>query len=108
VLVTGSPGGRTIINTVFDVVAGVVAHGLDGRAAVDAPRFHHQWLPDRLVVEAGGIATATREALVALGHELAETETQGSAQSIWLDPATGMPAGIPDSRGPDAAAVSPR
>lgn len=105
VLVTGSPGGRTIINTVFDVVAGVIAHGLDGRAAVDAPRFHHQWLPDRLVVEAGGIDPATRVALEALGHEVVEGAVQGSAQSIWFDPATGAAAGIPDLRGPDAAAV---
>src|SRR4029077_2074143 len=46
VLVTGSPGGRTIINTVFNVVFSVVEFGMSVRAAVDAPRMHHQWLPD--------------------------------------------------------------
>ncbi|MFM8413398.1 MAG: gamma-glutamyltransferase [Planctomycetota bacterium] len=108
VLVTGSPGGRTIINTVFDVVTGVVALGLDGRSAVDAPRFHHQWLPDRLVVEFGGIDADTRAALTALGHDVVERPPQGSAQSIWVAPETGVPAGIADHRSPDAAAVAAR
>lgn len=108
VLVTGSPGGRTIINTVFDVVTGVVGQGLDGRAAVDAPRFHHQWLPDQLVVECGGIDSDTRAALAALGHDVVERPPQGSAQSIWVDPGTGVPVGIADERGPDAAAVAAR
>ena len=47
VLLTGSPGGRTIINTVFTIVLGVTEYGLTGREAVDLPRMHHQWLPDR-------------------------------------------------------------
>jgi len=108
VLVTGSPGGRTIINTVFDVVTGVVAHGLDGRDAVNAPRFHHQWLPDRLSYETGGIDADVRRRLESLGHELDERESQGSAQSIWRDPATGVPVGIADLRSPDAAAAAAR
>jgi gamma-glutamyltranspeptidase / glutathione hydrolase len=108
VLVTGSPGGRTIINTVFDVVTGVVARGRDGRAAVDAPRFHHQWLPDRLLAEAGAVSEETRRALETLGHTVGGGGEQGSAQSIWVDPRTGVPAGIPDRRSPDAAAVPAR
>ncbi len=51
-LITGSPGGRTIINTVLCVVVNVVDFHMDLRAAVDAPRLHHQWLPDRVRVEA--------------------------------------------------------
>ena len=51
VLVTGSPGGRTIINTVFQIVLGVVEYGLTGREAVDLARLHHQWLPDRVTIE---------------------------------------------------------
>ncbi len=108
VLVTGSPGGRTIINTVFDVITGVVAHGRDGRSAVDAARFHHQWLPDRLRVEPGGLSEATRQNLEALGHTVVAGDSQGSAQSIWIEPASGMPQGIPDHRSPDAAAVPAR
>src|ERR671912_1784078 len=51
VLLTGSPGGRTIINTVFTIVLGVTEYGLTGREAVDLPRMHHQWLPDRARIE---------------------------------------------------------
>jgi gamma-glutamyltranspeptidase/glutathione hydrolase len=105
VLVTGSPGGRTIINTVFDVVTAMVAHGADAPAAVAGPRFHHQWLPDRLTVEAGGLPAETRHALERLGHLVVERSSpQGSAQSIWID-AAGVPQGIADLRDPDAAAI---
>nr|MDQ3418419.1 gamma-glutamyltransferase [Acidobacteriota bacterium] len=51
VLLTGSPGGRTIINTVFTIVFGVVEYGMNGRQAVDLARMHHQWLPDRVSIE---------------------------------------------------------
>ena len=51
VLVTGSPGGRTIINTVLCVVMNVIDFGMDVQAAVDAPRLHHQWFPDELRLE---------------------------------------------------------
>lgn len=106
VLVTGSPGGRTIINTVFDVVMGLVAHGADAPTAVAAPRFHHQWLPDRLTVEAHALPAETREQLEQLGHQVMErSATQGSAQSIWID-AAAVPQGIADLRDPDAAAVA--
>jgi gamma-glutamyltranspeptidase/glutathione hydrolase len=105
VLVTGSPGGRTIINTVFDVVLAVVAHGADAATAVAAPRFHHQWLPDQLMVEAGGVSAETKQQLERLGQRVVERpSTQGSAQTIWID-AAGVPHGIADLRDPDAAAV---
>jgi gamma-glutamyltranspeptidase / glutathione hydrolase len=105
VLVTGSPGGRTIVNTVFDVVMALIAHGADAATAVAAPRFHHQWLPDRLTVEAGALPSETLAALEGLGHRVVERSSpQGSAQSIWIDPA-GTPHGIADLRDPDAAAV---
>jgi gamma-glutamyltranspeptidase / glutathione hydrolase len=106
VLVTGSPGGRTIINTSLDVVLGVTAWGLTGQEAVDAPRMHHQWLPDRLSIEADGVSPEVLEALKALGHEVRMGGRQGSAQSIWVDPA-GVIHGIEDRRSPDAKASSP-
>src|SRR5262245_42018562 len=51
ILITGSPGGRTIINTVLNVVVNVIDFGMDVRQAVTSPRTHHQWFPDRLQVE---------------------------------------------------------
>jgi len=107
VLVTGSPGGRTIINTSLDVVLGVTAWGLNGREAVDAPRMHHQWLPDRLSIEANGVSEDVLAALKALGHDVRMGGTQGSAQSIWVHPNTGAIYGVADKRSPDAKASTP-
>ena len=104
-LVTGSPGGRTIINTVLQTIVNVVDFGLDVDAAVNAPRFHHQWLPDRLVHERGGFAAGTRARLAALGHTLAERERQGVVQAIVHDAATGRLAGAPDRRAPGSTAL---
>ena len=104
VLVTGSPGGRTIINTSLDVVLGVTAWGLTGRDAVSAPRMHHQWLPDRLSIEANGVPEATLKALQSMGHDARMSGTQGSAQTVWIHPQTGVVYGVPDMRSPDAKA----
>ena len=67
-LVTGSPGGSTIITTVLQVVTNVIDHGMDLAAAVSRPRFHHQWRPNRVLHEPGALSPATVEALRALGH----------------------------------------
>jgi len=107
VLVTGSPGGRTIINTSLDVVLGVTAYGLQGREAVAAPRMHHQWLPDRLSIEANGVSDDVLAALQAMGHDVRMGGTQGSAQTIWVHPNTGAIYGIPDRRSADAKASIP-
>jgi gamma-glutamyltranspeptidase / glutathione hydrolase len=68
VLITGSPGGRTIINTVFNVVLNVTEFGMDVRAAVDAPRMHHQWLPDQVTIERSGATDEMVAALKKMGH----------------------------------------
>jgi len=107
VLVTGSPGGRTIINTSLDVVLGVTAYGLQGREAVAAPRMHHQWLPDRLSIEANGVSDDVLAALQAMGHDVRMGGTQGSAQTIWVHPNTGALYGIADRRSADAKASTP-
>jgi len=107
VLVTGSPGGRTIINTSLDVVLGVTAYGLQGREAVDAPRMHHQWLPDRLSIEANGVSEDVLAALKTMGHDVRMGGTQGSAQTIWVHPNTGAIYGIADRRSADAKASIP-
>ena len=54
-MVTGSPGGRTIINTVLLTILNVVDFGMNAQEAVDAGRFHHQWLPDRITVERAAV-----------------------------------------------------
>jgi gamma-glutamyltranspeptidase/glutathione hydrolase len=103
VMVSGSPGGRTIPATVLNTVLNVVDFGLEARAAVDAPRFHHQWLPDQIQVEAD-LPVTTKEALKALGHTLKEVRKQGTAQVILVR--DGRVEGAADSkRWPDSGAV---
>ncbi len=107
VLVTGSPGGRTIINTVLNVVLNVTAWNMTGREAVDAARSHHQWLPDRLSIEADGISDSELAALSARGHDVRVQGRQGSAQSIWIHPTTGQAYGVADMRDRTAKASAP-
>ncbi len=100
VLITGSPGGRTIINTVLEVVLNVLEFDMTLRQAVDAPRMHHQWFPDRLQVEAA-LAAEHPKAIAALekrGHKVQKVRAQGDAHSIWLEPRTGTYQGVRDRR----------
>jgi len=107
VMLTGSPGGRTIINTVFTIVFAVTEYGLTGREAVDLPRMHHQWLPDKASIERGPrITDALLADLKAMGHEVAAGNRQGDAESIWVA-ADGTPYGVHDKRTPDSKASVP-
>jgi gamma-glutamyltranspeptidase/glutathione hydrolase len=106
VLVTGSPGGRTIINTVTGVVLGVTEYGMTGREAVDMPRFHHQWLPDRLDLERTGFTDEVIAKLKAMGHDVRVVGTQGDAHTIWIAP-DGTPYGVNDKRSADSKASVP-
>jgi gamma-glutamyltranspeptidase/glutathione hydrolase len=107
VLLTGSPGGRTITNTVFTIVLGIVEYGLTGREAVDLPRMHHQWLPDEASIETNPRVTAELIAqLKAMGHVVAAGNRQGDAESIWIAP-DGTAYGIHDKRTADSKASVP-
>jgi len=107
VLITGSPGGRTIINTVFSVVVAVTEFGMGVREAVDAPRMHHQWLPDRVNVEKLGASDELVKQLTALGHTVNVVNGQGDANSIGVD-ASGTFWGAADRRSPDGKASAAR
>ncbi|MEO8078840.1 MAG: gamma-glutamyltransferase, partial [Acidobacteriota bacterium] len=107
VLVTGSPGGRTIINTVFTIVFGVIEYGLTGREAVDLARLDHEWMPDRASIEQkGGPAEEVVTRLRAIGHEVRLGGTQGDAETIWVAP-DGTPYGVNDTRAADSKASTP-
>ena len=106
VLVTGSPGGRTIINTVFNVVLSVTEYGMSVRAAVDAPRMHHQWLPDTVTIERSGASDDLVQKLKAMGHTVNIGGSQGDANSIAIDQA-GVAWGANDRRSPDGRASAP-
>lgn len=84
-LVTGSPGGSRIITTVLQMVVNSIDYGLNVAEATNAPRFHHQWLPDELRVEKG-FSPDTLKLLEAKGQKVALKEAMGSTQSIMVGP----------------------
>jgi gamma-glutamyltranspeptidase / glutathione hydrolase len=105
-MVTGSPGGRTIINTALETIVDVVDFGMNAQEAVDAPRFHHQWLPDRIDYEKYGLSPDTRKELERRGHTLREGRgSQGVAQVIVYNAKEDVLEGGTDRRASDGAAV---
>ena len=105
VAVVGSPGGRTIINSVLQVVLNITEFGMDIHEAVSAKRFHHQWLPDAIRIEAEGITPEALALLEAMGHTVSMSGSQGSTPSIFVDPETGELTGAPDPRDRDGGAA---
>jgi gamma-glutamyltranspeptidase / glutathione hydrolase len=104
-MVTGSPGGRTIINTVLQTILNVVDFGMNVQEAIDAPRVHHQWLPDQLAHERFGFSPDTLAILAGRGHKLLEIGQQGVAEAIVYDARQDLLEGGSDRRAPDGAAV---
>lgn len=97
-LVLGSPGGPTIITTVANVLMHVIDFGEDIQSAVNAPRFHHQWMPDQLRVESGQLPPGTLAMLEAMGHKLKSTAPWGDAECIAIDWKSGDRLGASDVR----------
>jgi gamma-glutamyltranspeptidase / glutathione hydrolase len=106
--VLGSPGGRKIPNAVLLTVLNVVDFGMNVQEAVEAPRFHHQWLPDRILHEKWAFSADTRALLAARGHTLSNAwppESPTGVQAIFYDPGEDVLEGGADRRSPDSAAV---
>ncbi|WP_290891684.1 gamma-glutamyltransferase [Hoeflea sp.] len=104
-LVTGSPGGSQIITTTLQVISNMIDHGMNVAEATSAARIHHQWLPDEIRVEDGGLSRDTVAALEARGHSIKVGSVMGSTQSIHADPDKGLLLGASDPRRPGAATV---
>ena len=103
--VVGSPGGRTIINSVLQVVLNVVEFDMTMQEAVSAKRFHHQWLPDRIRIEEDGVTPQVLAALQEMGHTVSMSGSQGRTHCIMVDPETGELIGAPDPRDRDGGAA---
>jgi gamma-glutamyltranspeptidase/glutathione hydrolase len=122
VLVVGSPGGSRIITTVLEILVNVIDHGMTLQEAVDAPRIHHQWLPDTLAAEPFALSADTVSALTRRGHRVVPLEVWGagnaaevvgiaprdlaSAQALGF-PRSGVFYGAADSRAPAGLAAAP-
>jgi gamma-glutamyltranspeptidase / glutathione hydrolase len=107
-LALGSPGGATIISVVIQVIINVIDFEMDVQQAVDAPRFHHQWFPDKVRWEAFGINRDARVALEKKGHVFNEKPgytkpIMGDVHAIMIDPKTNMRLGAADPRRGGAA-----
>ncbi len=103
-LVLGSPGGPTIITTVTNILVGVADFGLDIQQAVNAPRFHHQWVPDRIMLERNRFSPDTVKLLEQRGHSIMYGGV-GDGECIQIDLETGMRLGASDGRNESGRAV---
>jgi gamma-glutamyltranspeptidase / glutathione hydrolase len=102
-LVTGTPGGSTIITSVLQSILNVVDYGLNAQQAVAARRLHHQWLPDQIDVEAGALLPAAQDTLQARGYKLNPRNAWGRVEVILILSNVQLEGGA-DPRGDDAAA----
>ncbi len=122
VLVVGSPGGARIITTVLEILVAVIDHQVPLQEAVDAPRFHHQWLPDTLQAEPGALSPDVVAALEKMGHKVVPLEVWTAGNSAAVigvsphDPAVARALGFPhtdvllganDVRTPAGSAAAP-
>lgn len=101
ILVTGSPGGSTIITTVLQIIVNLVDHEMALNEAVSSPRFHHQWLPDQITVEGDGFDKEVLDELTQLGHKIATRTTIGDANSALATESNVI--GVSDPRNKGAA-----
>ncbi len=104
-LVIGSPGGRTIINTVFQTVLNVLGYGMRVDTAIESMKIHHQWLPDEILYEALLLSPDTRKALEGMGHKLVPENSLGELMGIQIDSANKILIGASDSSSSDGAAI---
>ncbi|HEY6622151.1 MAG TPA: gamma-glutamyltransferase [Steroidobacteraceae bacterium] len=122
VLVLGTPGGSRIITTVLEVIVNFIDHGMTLQEAIDAPRIHHQWLPDTIGAEPFALSADTVQALTAMGYKIVALEPWGSGnavEAIGIAPTDAADAralqfprpavfyGANDSRAPAGSAAAP-
>ncbi|MGB4959593.1 MAG: gamma-glutamyltransferase [Saprospiraceae bacterium] len=101
-MVVGTPGGSTIITSVFQTIINVLDFGMDADKAVQSPRFHHQWKPDVIMIEKDAVSLSERQILESIGHQFKERGSIGRVEAIVIT-ADGKLHGAADRRGDDDA-----
>ncbi|MFC5524735.1 gamma-glutamyltransferase [Rhodanobacter ginsengisoli] len=104
-MVTGSPGGSTIISTTLESFLNVAEFGMNMQQAVDAPRLHEQWLPDQVFAEPGLLTPSAQHKLEAMGHHFKAVKSWGADEAILVDPKTHRLEGANDRRRPAGLAA---
>lgn len=104
-LIIGSPGGRTIINTVFQTVLNVLGYDMPLEKAIETMKIHHQWLPDQLVYEKDLLSPDTQQSLEKMGHTTRGIYNLGRLMGIVYDREKNIYIGVSDSSSPDGAPV---
>ena len=104
-MVTGSPGGSTIISTTLESMVNVIDFGMNMQQAVDAPRVHMQWYPDMIFVEPGYLTPATQAALEKMGYRFKVVNAWGADEAILVNPKTHLLEGANDRRRPAGLAA---
>ncbi len=103
-LVVGSPGGSTIITSVLQVILNCIDFKMDIQQAVNAPRIHHQWLPDKIDYEEFGLTEDVKNNLKEMGYGLSDQRVLGRVQAIMIDQENGIIYGASDPRSNGLAA----
>ncbi|AFC86094.1 gamma-glutamyltransferase [Frateuria aurantia] len=103
-MVTGSPGGSTIISTVLQSILNVTQYGMNVQQAVNAPRMHHQWYPDQVNVEPGLLTPQVQQQLEQAGYRFHTVNSWGADEAILVDPSGGLD-GANDRRRPAGLAA---
>jgi gamma-glutamyltranspeptidase/glutathione hydrolase len=104
-MVTGSPGGSTIISTTLESFLNVAEFRMNVQQAVNAPRVHEQWYPDEVFVEPGLMSPAVQRRLEAMGYRFKEVKSWGADEAILVSPKTHLLEGANDRRRPAGLAA---
>lgn len=101
-MVVGTPGGSTIITSVFQTILNVIDYNMDMQEAVDSKKFHHQWLPDVLIVEENTLSDKLSNDLTQIGHKIVKRKTLGRMDCILVREDGSLEGGA-DKRGDNIA-----
>lgn len=104
-MVTGSPGGSTIISTTLLSIINVIDFGMNAQQAVNAPRMHQQWLPEEIYIEPGLLTDAAQKELTSMGYTFKHVQSWGADEAIVVNPETGLLEGANDRRRPAGMAA---
>ena len=96
-----------IPSAIVQVLVNLIDFKMQLQQAIEMPRFHHQWMPDRVSIEGEGVHADVIAKLRALGHDVTQSTRQGDAHSIWVAP-DGTPHGAADKRTQDSRASVPK